>query len=117
MRLYFILFLLVILTGCTSLDVPPEAQKVILHWKATQAIDDCDKLGPIQASAEAQNLIGLSSDNELAAAKKASIVIREKALEKYNADTVVLVSSDAIGGMVGVKTKVILYGIAYRCFG
>ena len=116
MRLYFILLLLVILTGCRSLEVPPEAQKVMLHWKATQAIDDCDELGPLQASAEAQNLIGLSSDNQSTAAKEASILIRKKAFEKYNADTVVLVSSDAIGGIVGIKTKVILYGIAYDFF-
>ena len=88
MRLYFILLLLVILTGWRSLEVPPEAQ----------------------------NLIGLSSDNQSTAAKEASILIRKKAFEKYNADTVVLVSSDAIGGIVGVKTKVILYGIAYDCF-
>jgi hypothetical protein len=116
MLLYLLLLLLVILTGCRSLEVPPEAQKVILHWNATQAVDDCDKLGPLQASAEAQNLIGLSSDNQSTAAKEASILIRKKAFEKYNADTVVLVSSDAIGGIVGVKTKVILYGIAYDCF-
>ena len=116
MRLYFILLLLVILIGCRSLEVPPEAQKVMLHWKATQAIDDCDELGPLQASAEAQNLIGLSSDNQSTAAKEASILIGKKAFEKYNADTVVLVRSDAIGGIVGVKTKVILYGIAYDYF-
>ena len=116
MRPYLIFFLFAILTGCTSLDVPPELQKVMLHWEATQAIDDCVKLGSIQASAEAQNLIGTTSGNQLTAAKEATILIRKKALEKYNADTVVLVSHDAIGGMVGIKTKVILYGIAYDCF-
>ena len=77
MRLYLILLLLVILTGCRSLEVPPEAQ----------------------------NLTGLNSDNQSTATKEASILIRKKAFEKYNADTVVLVSSDAIDGIVGVKKR------------
>lgn len=116
MRINVVLLLSGFLIGCSSLDVPPEVQGVMLHLEASEAINGCEKLGPIQASAEAQNLIGLSSDNQSTAAKKASVLLRKKALEEYNADTVVLVSSDAIGGVVGVKTKVILYGIAYNCF-
>lgn len=89
-----------VLSGCVTLS--PDAARVQVHHWASAAIAGCERLGPV--SVEGEGITGRAARN----------MIRERAYQQYNADSVALLNIDVSGTLFW--TKVVAQGVAYRCF-
>lgn len=89
------------LIGCVSM--PPGAAKVQVHSQASNLLENCQKVGPVEATAARV----WGPDHAVEVAK---VNLREAAFER-GADTVVMLNTDIY------LTRVMAQGVAFNCYG
>jgi hypothetical protein len=104
MKKYYLLSFIILLQSCAS--IKEEAVEVQVHHQMSNFLNDCQKLGPIQAEA--------ATFANYAIRPLVLSNLRQIALEQYNADSILLVN-------IVVKVRMTDHyaranGIAFKCF-
>jgi len=92
-----------VLSGCTTIS--PDAERVQVHHWASTALAKCERLGPVSVEVRSATLWLLGG-----AGRAARNMLRERAYQQYNADSVALLNID------DYWNAVVAQGVAYRCF-
>ncbi len=91
-----------LLSGCVTMS--PEAERIFVHSQITTQLDGCQRVGPVTVE---------SRGGPMTYMQAAEHALREEVVKVYGnkADTVAVINSDlyALG-------KVVMQGIAYKCF-
>lgn len=97
---------LLLISGCAA-TITQDAQRVVLHTQSSAVISDCKKLGIVTGGDDGVKSVQLKE-------RQAINNMRDNAFKQYQADTVVLVNVDVIGGVLEPK-KLVAQGVAYKC--
>lgn len=106
MKVLSLVIIASVISGCGS-TITKEASQVQLHNQVNAVVSDCEKLGPLQVSSS-------SIWSPSTALNQAKADLRQKALDQYGADTVVMFNSDSSFGYIADDANI--SGIAYNCF-
>jgi len=97
---------LFLISGCAA-TITPDAQRVVLQTQFSTVISDCKKLGIVTGEDDGVKSVEIKR-------QQAINNMRDNAFKQYQADTVVLVNVDVIGGELEPK-KLVAQGMAYKC--
>jgi hypothetical protein len=97
---------LLLISGCAA-TITQDAQRVVLYSQLSTVISDCKKLGVV--TGEDYGVRGIATKEQQAINN-----MRDNAFKLYQADSVVLVNVDVIGGVLEPK-KLVAQGMAFKC--
>lgn len=109
-----ILASVVMLVGCATSTITPDAQRVALHTQLSGVLSGCKKMGSVVSEVPLKGFASLLDDAIRNAKQQAINDLRDAAYKKYQADTVALVNVDTIGNSLSAD-KVVAHGLAYIC--